>query len=112
MTRSLRDNLQLSPLGARNAIPLPVWSREASPRGSAMSVYWPFGTGNAGNSAVQSHRIRSTYETPPEPVAAGPEKLQQNGAAGGRQCTNSPTDWNKPPFMRMFKSGRESPLKL
>src|SRR3954451_22828807 len=77
MTRSSRDNLRLSPPGARNAIPLPVWSRGGSPRCSAMSVCWPLGTGNAGNSAVRSHRIRSKYATPPEPVATGPKNYSK-----------------------------------
>jgi hypothetical protein len=37
---------------------------------------------------------------------------QQNDAAAGRQSANSPTDQNKRPFMRVFKSGQESSLKL
>jgi hypothetical protein len=41
-----------------------------------------------------------------------PEKLQQNGAAEGRQRVNSPTDRNKLPFMRVFNSERESPLRF
>ncbi len=41
-----------------------------------------------------------------------PEKLQQNGATERRQGANSTTDRNKLPFMRVFKSVRESPLKL
>ena len=50
---------------------LPVWSRGGSPRFSAMSVCWPSGTGNAGNSALRLHRIRSKYATPSEPIATG-----------------------------------------